>query len=67
MRLSRRDRAAMTLALEWIRVTPGRGGGPLVARESACDALRYGGAAMSPLDRPPVRTVRVGNRVRLVR
>jgi len=41
--LSRRDRAAILLALTWIRVTPGRGGGPLLAREQACEALRMGG------------------------
>jgi hypothetical protein len=41
-RLSRRDRAALTLALEWARVTPGRGDGPFVARETACEALAMG-------------------------
>lgn len=42
MTLTRRDRAAMVLALEWVRVTRDRGGGPFVAVEQALDLLWHG-------------------------
>jgi hypothetical protein len=40
--VTRRDRAALVLALEWARTVPGRGGGPLIAVNEAQEILMSG-------------------------